>query len=35
MSDMALFNTYVIKKQLQDPGRQSCVNYRIDIAEAI
>ena len=35
MSDMALFNTYILKKQLQDSGRQSYVNYRIDIAEAI
>lgn len=35
MSDMALFNTYVINKQLQNPGKQSYVNYRIDIAEAI
>ncbi|XP_015437848.1 PREDICTED: piggyBac transposable element-derived protein 4-like [Dufourea novaeangliae] len=35
MTDMGLYNTYVIKKQLQDPRRQSYVNYRIDIAEAI
>nr|XP_034194807.1 piggyBac transposable element-derived protein 4-like [Osmia lignaria] len=36
MSDMALFNAYVMKNQLPNNyGRQSYANYRIDIAEAI
>lgn len=35
MSDMALFNTYIMKKQLHKQGKQSYVNYRVDIAEAI
>lgn len=35
MSDMAPFNTYIMKKQLNDQGKQSYVKYRIDIAERI
>lgn len=35
MSDMALFNTYIMKKQLNNQRKQSYVKYKIDIAEAI
>ncbi|KAL2717623.1 piggyBac transposable element-derived protein 4-like [Vespula squamosa] len=35
MSDMALFNTYIMKKKIYDQGKQTYVDYRINIAEAI
>lgn len=35
MSDIALFNKYIMKKKIYNQGKQRYVDYRINTAEAI